>query len=46
MIRVNLFSKKFDTKLGESSRISIDSKEFPKPKSYEEFVSKTQKELF
>ena len=43
MIRVNLFSKKFDTKLGESSRISIDSKEFPKPKSYEEFVSKIAK---
>ena len=43
MIRVNLFSRMFDTKTGESSRIFVDSKEFPKPKSYEEFVSKIAK---
>ena len=43
MIRVNLFSKKFDAKAGESTRISIDSKEFPKPKSFEDFISKLAK---
>ena len=43
MIRVNLFSKKFEAKAGESTRISIDSKEFPKPKSFEDFISKLAK---
>ena len=43
MIRVNLFLKKFDNQTNESTRISLDSKEFPKPNSYEDFISKISK---
>ena len=43
MIKVSLFLKKFDKKASESTRVSIDSKEFPKPNSYEEFISKIAK---
>ena len=42
-MRVNLFLKKFDNQRNESTRISLDTKEFPKPNSYEDFISKIEK---
>ena len=43
MIKVSLYQKKFDNKTSESTRTLIDSKDFSKPKSYEEFISSLSK---
>ena len=43
MIKVSLYQKKFDNKTNESTRTLLDSKEFSKPKSYEEFISSLSK---
>lgn len=39
MVKVILYQKKYDDKKGESIKTELDSKEFPEPKSYEEFIS-------
>ena len=39
MVKVSLILKTFDKKSNESKKEIIDSKEFPKPKKYEQFIS-------
>ena len=39
MVKVSLILKTFDKKSNESKKETIDSKEFPKPKKYEQFIS-------